>query len=46
MTVAHRAESKLYHQQHEQLPRQIEFFASAVALKPLLWNDPMLLKTV
>ena len=46
MTVAHRAESKLYHQQHEQLPRQIEFFAYAVALKPLLWNDPMLLKTV
>ena len=45
MTVAHRAASELYHQQHEQLPRQIQFFASAFALKPLLWNDPVLLKT-
>ena len=41
MTVAR----ELSHQQHEQLSRQIQFFASAAALKPLLWNDPVLLKT-
>ena len=44
MTFPHRAASELFHEQHEQMPPQINFFASAVAHNPLQWNDADYLK--
>ena len=45
MTFPHRAASELFHEQHEQMPPQIRFFASVVARNPLQWNDADYLKS-